>query len=233
MNPVLLMLACVTLLAACSGGPRLAGEVPAGVDLSGAWRLDREASQDPQVLIAEMQDKMMKRMRRSPEPETDVPESGTMTRGPGGGTGEVSAQRAMERQAMLAPRIRERGGFLRARYGDALGARLSGDGLVIEQSPSRFLIVRGTSRRTYTPGGHSVVSVADGVADQSSGWKGREFVIDVRPQVGPHLTERYGLSADGRLVEKVSLEEDGLPTLEFTRVYEPGAAPPRELPSSN
>jgi hypothetical protein len=226
MNRVFFTLACAALLSACSG-PRLASEVPGGVDLSGAWRLDREASEDPQVLIAGLQDKMMKRMRRMPEESMDdVTDAG-------GGTVTHRAPGAGREAAIFSPRFRDRGGFLRVRYGDALGARLSGDGLVIEQSPSRFIIVRGTSRRTYTPGGHSVVSVADGVADQSSGWKGREFVIDVRPQVGPHLTERYGLSADGRLVEKVSLEEDGLPKLEFTRVYEPGAAPTRGLPSSN
>ncbi len=124
--------------------------------------------------------------------------------------------------------------FLRKYYGEALGARLSGNGLIIEQSARRFVIARGDSRRSYTPGGHSVVSVVDGVADQSSGWKGREFVIDVRPQVGPRLTERYGLTAVGQLVEKVTLAEDNdLPGLEFTRVYEPGAAPARPLPTSN
>jgi len=58
-------------------------------------------------------------------------------------------------------------------------------------------------------------------------------VIDVRPQVGPHLTERYGLTADGQLIEQVSLTEDGLPKLEFTRVYDAGAAPARALPTSN
>ena len=105
--------------------------------------------------------------------------------------------------------------------------------MTIEQSPDRFVIVRGDSRRSYTPGGHSVVSVEDGVADQTSGWKGREYMIDVRPQVGPHLNERFGLTADGKLIEKVSLSEDGLPTLEFTRMYDRGEAPARALPTSN
>ncbi len=105
--------------------------------------------------------------------------------------------------------------------------------MTIEQSPDRFVIVRGDSRRSYTPGGHSVVSVEDGVADQTSGWKGREYLIDVKPQVGPHLTERFGLTADGRLIEKVSLSEAGLPDLEFTRMYERGEAPTRSLPTSN
>lgn len=125
------------------------------------------------------------------------------------------------------------GGFLRAQYTDALGPRLNGDSLTIEQSATRFVIERTESRRIYTPGGRSVVSVAEGVADQTSGWKGREYVIDVRPQVGPRVTERYGLSADGKLVENISLSGDDLPKLEFTRVYERGRAVPRPPPTSN
>jgi hypothetical protein len=70
------------------------------------------------------------------------------------------------------------------------------------------------------------------VADQTSGWKGREYVIDVRPQVGPHVTERYGLTADGQLIEKIWLGGDELPKLEFTRVYEKGVPPARTLPTT-
>ena len=123
--------------------------------------------------------------------------------------------------------------YIRLQYTQALGSVLNGASVVIEQSAERFMIARGDSRRTYTPGGHSVVSVADGVADQTSGWKGREYVIDVRPQVGPHVIERYGLTADGQLIEKVWLNENGMPKLEFTRVYEKGMAPVRKLPTSN
>jgi hypothetical protein len=217
--------------------------MPAGVDLTGSWRLNRDASQDPQALLAALSEKEMKRMRRAglDDEEPFSGEGGTSSRrddprGEGGSHGGGGGHESQAVSAGAAPAFQMRGGprnFLRSRYGNALGARMGGDGLSIEQSPTRFTIIRGDSRRSYTPGGHSVVSVADGVADQNSGWKGREFVIDVRPQVGPHLTERFGLTADGRLVEKVSLAEDGLPKLEFTRVYDRGAAPVRALPTSN
>jgi hypothetical protein len=205
--------------------------------------LNRQASEDPRALIARLQAKAMKGMRRGPDEDEDGYGPGPVARdgsvgpsGTAGGDRGATESRPTTDSAGAGGGFREHGrhgGFLRSRYEQALGARLSGDGLSIEQSPDRFVIVRGDSRRTYTPGGHSVVSVADGVADQSSGWKGREYVIDVRPQVGPHLTERYGLTADGQLIEKVSLTEDGLPKLEFTRVYDQGAAPARVLPTSN
>jgi hypothetical protein len=219
-------------LAGCSGGPSLAPEIPAGVNLAGSWQLDRTASEDPQALIAQIQQKAVERMRgrrddtvfdgnepdpRGPEPRNSSP------RPPQAGTTAAGGFYGR----------RGPGGFIRARYTDALGPRLTGDSLTIEQSPGRFVVERTESRRSYTPGGRSVVSVADGVADQTSGWKGREYVIDVRPQVGPRLTERYGLTADGRLIERISLSGDDLPKLEFTRVYTRGPAASRPLPTSH
>lgn len=143
-----------------------------------------------------------------------------------GGTGRGPSDAASaQRRAKYAPG---------ASYTRALGAALTADSVKIEQSASRFAITRGDDRRSFTPGGDSVVSVEDGVADQYSGWSGKEYVIEVKPQVGPRVIERYGLSADGRqLVEKFTLSEEGLPKLEFTRVYDPGALSPRTLPTSN
>ncbi len=117
-------------------------------------------------------------------------------------------------------------------YTRALGAVLTAEFLKIEQSPTRFALIRGDDRRSFTPGGESVVSVANGVADQHSGWSGKEYVIEVKPQVGPRVIERYGLSADGhQLVEHFTLTEEGLPKLEFTRTYAPGTPAQRGLPN--
>jgi len=251
---VLLGVVLAASLAAC-GAPRLEADTPTNIDLAGQWRLNRQASEDPRALIAKLQEKVAKQMRRN-RPEDDLygeepgSEGGPASGGPGGRGGyggrneggEARGSRGGANSQSTDQSSAPDGGwrsrmnpnsFLRVRYDAALGSRLSGDGLTIEQSPDRFAITRGDSRRSYTPGVHSVVSVTDGVADQTSGWKGREYVIDVKPQVGPHLTERYGLTADGQLIEKVSLNESGLPKLEFTRVYERGAAPPRGLPTSN
>lgn len=236
------------------GGPNLKAEIPNGVTLAGQWRLDARGSDDPRALLFALNQKFAKReMRHAAFDEDDPfgpgPMEGSGAPGGGGGhgggghggaggQGSEGAREGGQSDNRSGPggesgRSRGIGNFLRSRYGAALGERLGSDALTIEQSPDRFVIVRGDSRRSYTPGGHSVVSVENGVADQTSGWKGREYLIDVRPQVGPHLTERFGLTADGRLIEKVSLSEDGLPGLEFTRMYERGEAPPRGLPTSN
>jgi len=225
------MMCLLGLLAGC-GAPNLKSDLPQGVSLAGSWKLNRQASADPDVMINAIVEKELKHMRRRSrayDDDPDLPPPGAAGGAPGAGgrpsdTVEPPGGLFRPREGMEA--------YLRSQYTNALGSLLNGEGLVIEQAPDRFTLRRGDSRRTFTPGGHSVVGVAGGVADQSTGWKGREYVIDVRPQVGPHVSERYGLGPDGRLVEKVSLSGDGLPKLEFTRVYDKGAPPARALPGS-
>jgi|KBSSwiStaDraftv2_1062776.scaffolds.fasta_scaffold573469_2 hypothetical protein len=230
------VLALALALCACSGAPDLKPDTPTGVNLAGTWRLNRQASQDPQAMIDAIRQKFM-RARRDYVPSTtgeempEIDEHGNPRQTRRGGMERGGMERgpadpaAIQRRAKYAPG---------ASYTRALGAALTADSMKIEQSATRFAITRGDDRRSFTPGGDSVISVEDGVADQYSGWSGKEYVIEVKPQVGPRVIERYGLSADGRqLVEKFALSEDGLPKLEFTRVYDAGALSPRTLPTSN
>jgi hypothetical protein len=208
------------------------------VNLAGPWRLNRQASADPEALITAIVEKEMKHMRRHARPDDEEEDELPPPPAPGEAGSSREGGRHSQRPENVVPpggMFRPRGGmaaYLRSQYTDALGSLLMGDGLVIEQSSARFVLTRGDSRRTFTPGGHSVVGVANGVADQNSGWDGREYVIDVRPQVGPRVIEHYGLGPNGQLIEKISLSGDDLPKLEFTRVYDRGAPPARALPTS-
>jgi hypothetical protein len=233
-------LALATLaLCACGGGAgRLKPEIPAGIDLAGTWRLDRSKSDDPQAMLERIRQDQMKRMRSRDYPDSvdgeelpDIDRDGNVSRRPRGGIDRSSGEHTGGSDERSERRRRL---LMRMPYEQALGAALTSDSLKIEQSATRFVLTRGDDRRSFTPGGDSVVSVAEGVADQHSGWSGREYVIEVRPQVGPRVIERYGLSADGhQLVEKFTLTDQGWPKLEFTRVYEAGTLSPRALPTSN
>ena len=219
------------LLAGCSSGPTLNPDVPAGVSLAGSWKLNRQASADPEAMITAIVEKEMKHMHRRSHAYDDDPDAPPP---PGYGTpnGDGRPSDNLEPPGgMFRPR-EGMAAYLRSQYTNALGSILTGDGIVIEQSPERFVLRRGDSRRSFTPGGHSVVGVAGGVADQTTGWKGRDYVIDVRPQVGPRVTERYSLGPQGQLIEKVTLSGDDLPKLDFTRVYDKGTPAARVLPGS-
>jgi hypothetical protein len=93
--------------------------------------------------------------------------------------------------------------------------------IAIRQQPDQFTIDYGSGVRSFTPGAVSVVSASWGVADQSSGWKGKDFVIQVKPQTGVASYERYSLSEDGRrLSEELQLGGGEFPSVKLKRVYE-------------
>jgi hypothetical protein len=79
------------------------------------------------------------------------------------------------------------------------------------------------------------VSAEGGVGDQSSGWKGRQYLIVVKAQQGPEVTETYALSGDGQqLVDKIQIGSYELPAVELNRIYIPStASAPRQLPTTD
>ena len=100
-----------------------------------------------------------------------------------------------------------------------------GEYLTVKQSSEQVSFDYGNVKRSYTPGGHSVVSSETGVADQTSGWDGKEYVIKIRPQLGPSIVEEYGLSPDGKqLIVKTQIGPFELRKVELTRVYDATSA---------
>jgi hypothetical protein len=100
-----------------------------------------------------------------------------------------------------------------------------GDYLTIRQSADQVSFDYGNFSRSYTPGGRSVVSSEAGVADQTSGWDAKQYVINVRPQLGPAMVEEYGLSPDGKqLIVKIHIGPFELQKVNLTRVYDAATA---------
>ena len=61
---VLLCTAAATTLAGCAGS-RLSPDAPAGVNLAGAWKLNRAAGDDPQKVLERMRAEALRRMGRA------------------------------------------------------------------------------------------------------------------------------------------------------------------------
>jgi hypothetical protein len=233
---------CAALAASvtgCAGAGRLSSDAPAGVSLGGAWRLNPGVSDDTQKIIEQLRARAAKRSGRRPV-QTDG-RGGMPGRGmPRGGDDEDQPDEQPEGGGG-GPGQQGPAGF----HGDPLQGSpvmhilmsdlVRGNLLTIRQSPDLLVLDYGSSVRRFSPGGHSVVSVEGGVADQTSGWKGKEYVIEIRPQVGPQVTERYRLSEDHKqLVVKVRLSGAEMPKVDLTRVYDPaGTIVPRTLPSSD
>ena len=110
-------------------------------------------------------------------------------------------------------------------------ALLGGEWLKIRQSEAEVSISNAATNRSFTPGERSVVSVPSGVADQIAGWSGRDFLVEVRPQIGPQVEETYTLSADGRqLLVRIEVASEGRnKAMKVTRVYDRSTKDPSQL----
>jgi hypothetical protein len=224
----------LVLCAAAASGPAgcagtaLAPEPAAGVNLSGAWKLNHGASDDPQKVLAQMRAQAVRLLsRRQSAPLPD--------RGRGAGSRQQEPV-ADEDPLPAGPGGRRPDPLLRSPMAHVILSTIErGDFLTVHQSTGALVFDYGTSQRSFTPGSHSVVSAEGGVGDQTSGWKGREYVIEIRAQLGPDVTERYGLSADGRqLIEKLHIAAGELSAFDLTRVYDPTTeSAPRQLPTSD
>jgi len=219
---------CVALFAAValSGclGSRLEPEAQPGVHIAGIWKLNRAASDDPQKITTALRTEAEKKIRRAmnaaPPPTVY---------GGGGGQGQGRRRRGggsssePEDVIPLGPGPGFGGDPLRnSPTMHALREVLNrGDYLTIRQSPEQMSFDYGNYSRSYTPGGRSVVSSETGVADQTSGWDARQYVVNIRPQLGPAMVEEYGLSPDGKqLIVKIHIGPFELQKVNLTRVYD-------------
>jgi len=240
----------VATLAGCIG-THLSPETPKGVELQGVWRLNRAASDDPQKLIDKLKAEALKRIRRAMNAPPPMDQSGQQSGrrrgsgGPGGSGGSgasggpvgnagVTDQPSQdELQAQMAPG----GDPLRnsPTMHELRTILQRSDYLTIRQAPDQVGFDYGTTVRSYTPGAHSVVSSENGVADQSAGWSGKQFVVNVKPQLGPQVFEQYELSPDGKqLIVTTRIGPFELSRVTLKRVYDAtGAAVPNSRPSTD
>src|SRR6185437_14717267 len=217
---------CVAVLAAVTLtgciGPSFKPDAPPGVHLEGVWKLDRAASDDPQKVITVMRAEALKKIRRAmntPPPPTASSNGGQRRRG------GSAANSADVEESPMEPFPQQGPGGDPLRNSPTMHALREvlqrGDYMTIRESPDQVSFDYGNYKRSYTPGGHSVVSSENGVADQTSGWDGKEYVISIRPQLGPDIVEQYGLSPDGKqLVVKTRIGPFELQKVELTRVYD-------------
>lgn len=237
------LLACAlvcALLSACAGAGRLSADAPAGVDLAGRWRLNRALSDDPEKIYEKLRLQRLARSQDAPAP-APPPQRGQRRPGegnpdspgtnPDGTSTDPNNPLSAEAQAVVNGAM---GHHLNPYDMGVFGTIPRGDLVTIKQRPDEMYIFDGSTDRSFTPGAKSVVSVPEGVADQHSGWKSREYVIDVRAQAGPETVEHYHLSPDGtQLLADIESSGGNMPKLKIKRVYDRASAKPNVAPTND
>jgi hypothetical protein len=210
-------------LAGCGSVSRLDANPSKSVDLSGSWVLNHAASDDPKPILDKLRPKPSNRRWGPPPDDGTGDDSGPQNGGQQGGQRGGRSRRGGGGQTQ-SQAVYQNGNdaYTHMSVTKMLLADLArAESMTIQQTPEKFSIDYGSSVRAFTPGLVSVVSAAWGVADQSSGWKGKDFVIHVKPQMGVASVERYSLSNDGRqLTEELSLGGGEFPSVKLKRVYD-------------
>jgi hypothetical protein len=199
----------VLALAACASTGHYGETAPAGASIVGTWKLNPGHSSDERQALQQARKRGEQRTPHNDSIQSYSPQRDIVP--------PLPQYRPPIDLSMQAAELR------------------GGEWLHIEQRGTEVVISNGSETRSFTPGARSVVSVTTGVADQSSGWKGREFWIEVKPQVGPRMVERYRLSDDGmHLIESISIESEGhVPKLDLTRVYDPAGEGGKSVPAGD
>lgn len=217
------MAACaLAALAGCVGLHAPSGEAPPGFSLAGIWVLDPAHSTDTRAALNGLERAGRRHSRTASG--TDDGQGGFPGSGNGGGPGGGRQSSDLDMSLVHGPFVPD--------LSLQSTALAGGDWLKITQTPGEITIASDRGTTSYTPGEKSVVSVSTGVADQASGWKGKKYHIEIHPQVGPHITEEFRLSDDGKvLTEVIDIGRDGpIPSVKVTRTYHASRQIPSELP---
>jgi hypothetical protein len=202
---LLLCAAAATVLGGCRTSS-VSPQTPPGVSLAGNWKVDAAASDDPQKTLNKMRAEALKIINRN---AANAQARGGA--GPGAEADDPAAAHGPHRDPLQRSPM--------AHIIQAMLAR--GEYLTVRQTPEEVTFDYGTSRRSFTPGAHSVVSAESGVADQTSGWHGNEYLILVKAQLGPEVEERFSVSPDRKhLIEQLHIDSYELPAVDLKRVYD-------------
>ncbi len=230
--------AAAVSLAGCAGLTRVSEEPPDGYILAGMWKLDPQLSTNTRVALQQILPKARKRPSAGDDEDLTDATADSSGTGTGSGTGQGQGQgqgQGRGRRSESSPLLDEDTPGYPVDISLQRSLLTGGDYLKILQRPDEFVVWNGDTTKSYVPGEQSVVSVPSGVADQRSGWKGKEYWISIRPELGPSVTEEFRLSDDGKhLIETIDVASDHrVRSLKVTRVYDPTQAVPVNLPEGN
>ena len=236
-----LMAAMLTSCASSDG--RLVTAVPAGVDLSGEWRLNENLSDDPQHIDEPKGDlpPQAPSPGRSPggfgRPGSTIPGSPS---GPGGidpgGPGEDITRAATQASGFVPVRYEQDSGLPPSASDSGPPAKPPGSGgreggvshmldmpqhLSITQTGGK-LVVKSDSgaAEEYTAGEQHTIPFGRTEADRSAGWRESAFVVITKAKKGPSKEDDYALDDEGHLIFATLVTHVKKGPIDFKRVYD-------------
>lgn len=201
---------------------RLSAQPPPGIRLAGDWKVDSARSDDLGKAVTTLRAQHAKKAHHDVA-QGQQPGLGGSGRRRRGGGGAPGGQQGRGQSSSETDSGGQEVGIGPAPSSSPVDELMSnvprGDYLRIKVSPGAFTVVSGDSSEEYTPGVESEISAEQGDAEQISGWKGVNYVIDTRPQFGAEIIQTFSLTKDGKLAMTVRLSGRGT-DFTFTRIYD-------------
>jgi len=201
------ILVVVAVLMAGCAGEKLAVSPPAGVDLSGLWRLNVADSDDPQRLGQALA-------------------SGAATAGDNGGQrggrrGRGGGQSGPTQSSASGTDMSGQAGVPLPVSAVSEVLRWPGRDLEIKQLSGVAAFTSDGDNRVYQPRGTAKKKAAHG-SRQVCGWSGSSLVIMVEPDDDrPKFEEHYQISSDGdRLVQLILIQSGRMMGFSMSRVWD-------------
>lgn len=221
------LIAAAAVLTGCAGTPHFSSELPSGQRLAGDWKLDAAHSDDLGKAVEELRAQQAKGRHQMAQAQQQQGFGGYGGHRHGQDGGQQGGQQGGESgqgEGSSGPEGAEQGigavGPPRASAVDELMSNVpQGDYLRIKVSATAFTVTSGDSSDEYTPGVESDISAVQGDAQQFTGWKGTNYVIDTKPQIGAEIIQTFSQAKDGTLSMTVQLSGSGI-HFTFTRIYD-------------
>lgn len=236
-----LCLWALTLGAALSGCAmeRLKTVPPASApQLAGNWTLDAANSEhvDAAVMSLEAQlHGLMLRARKAAR-AADQTESRRLERAqPRQDTKQTQGAPPANNDTVQEPSVEVSAPLLGASWVREFIAHVPvGDYLGIVMPPGQFTARSAGGSQECSLGVPTVITFGNGTAHQACGWQGSDFLIELRPLLGPRLSERFALEPNGELSMTLHLSGHGI-DVRLVRRYRrtPNAKLPILLPTSD
>ena len=225
--------AFLTLTLVGCASNRLSSTAPPGLRLSGNWALDPAASDDIGQAVARLRTQIDKALRlaRRARPEGGVGDATRRRReSPRRDSDETSAGGGARASTPVEPSGPAPPG---AALVQEFLSNVPGSHLTITVAPGSFSVVSENTSQQYSTGVRTAVELGEVNAEQRSGWNGRKYIIDTRPEWGPAITQSFGLAPDGNLVATVRLRGQGIDTAVTLHYRRTKQAPAALLPSND
>jgi hypothetical protein len=237
------LLAAMLTSCATSDG-RLVTATPAGVDLSGEWRLNENLSDDPQHIDEPKGETPLQAPPpgRNPggfgRPGSTIPgaPSGPGGIDPGAGPGEDITRSAAPNSGFLPVRYEQDSGLPPSTSDSGPPAKPQGAGsregtasrmlgmpqhLTIIQTGGKLVVKSdsGTAEE-YVAGEQRTIPFGRTEADRSAGWRESAFVVITKARKGPSKEDDYALDDEGHLIFATLVTHVKKGPIDFKRVYD-------------